>query len=283
MTTAATLPRTRTRTRTRWRHRLAVYHRLGVVGAQQALTYRANYLMNIVGLIIQAYLLTLVWTAVYADRDSVDGVSLSTMVAYVTLITVQTWMVNTSAYSLIPQRIREGKVAADLCRPVGLLPQAVADQVGRFAVTGPVALLALPLAALVGGIQPPASSLAGLAYGASLLMALAIAILLNTTIAMFAFWTTEVRGILFIYSSVSRFFAGALVPLWFMPDWLRTLTEILPFQAMAYTPVSIYLGQLSGVDMWWALGVQVAWIVVTYLLGRLVWRRALHRVVIQGG
>lgn len=36
----------------------------------------------------------------------------------------------------------------------------------------------------------------------------------------------------------SDFLAGALVPLWFMPDALRTLLEWLPFQAVMFLPAS---------------------------------------------
>lgn len=264
-------------------YRLRVYRRFAAIGAQQALAYRANYLMNIVRLVIQVFLLTLVWTAVYDGRDSVDGVTLSTMVSYVTLATVQMWLVMTSSFSLIPQRVRTGKIAADLCRPVGPLQQSLADQIGRAGVILPVALLALPITSLVGGMQPPASALAGIAYAVSLLLAFTVAMLMATVVSMVAFWTLEVGGILSIYRSVSEFFAGALVPLWLMPDWLRVVAEVLPFQAMAYTPVAIYLGRLSGADMTRALAVQLAWVVAGYLLGRLVWSRALHRVVIQGG
>lgn len=266
-----------------WRHRLAVYRGFAGAGMRQALVYRANYLMTILRLVIQVFLLTLVWTAVYDGRDSVDGVSLATMVSYVTLVSVQTWLLMTASFSLIPQRVREGKIASDLCRPVGPLQQALADQVGRVVVILPVAGLALLATSLAGGMQPPASPLAAVGYAVSLLLAFAVAILTATVISMVAFWTLEVGGILFIYRSVSEFFAGALVPLWLMPDWLRTMAEVLPFQAIAYTPVSIYLGQLSGVDMVRALAVQAAWVVAAYLAGRLVWRRALHRVVIQGG
>jgi ABC-2 type transport system permease protein len=47
--------------------------------------------------------------------------------------------------------------------------------------------------------------------------------------------------------------------------------------------VSIYLGQTQGIDVLSALALQIFWIVVLAFLARLVWGRAMRRVVIQGG
>jgi len=74
-----------------------------------------------------------------------------------------------------------------------------------------------------------------------------------------------------------------LIPLWFMPGWLRASVEWLPFQAQVYTPVSIYLGQTRGGEAAALVAVQLAWVVVLVVLLELVWRRARYRVVVQGG
>lgn len=268
---------------TGWRHRFVAYHQYALVGARELLAYRGNFLWNLAGLAVQIFLLSLVWGAVYDGREQIDGVDLSTMVAYVTVVNIQLWLVMTASYNLMPERVRDGRIAMDLCRPVGVLEQVVAGQVGRMVAILPFVLIAVPLGMIAGELRPPASPLAAGAYVVSLALAFGIGILAGTVIAMSAFWTLEARGIQFIYRHISQFLAGGLVPLWFMPDWLRTVAEVLPFQAIAYTPVLVYLGRLTGTELERALAVQALWLAATYLLGRLVWRRALHKVVIQGG
>lgn len=265
------------------RRRLDAYRHLALASARTVVVYRANYVTSILGALLQILLLKVVWTAVYAGRGEVDGVDLSTMVAYVTLTSLQMWFVMQSSTSLVPERVREGKIAADLLRPVGLLEQTFAGQLGRAGVMFPLAVLVLPLAVLVGDMRLPPSLAAGAGYLVSLVLAVAIALLIGTTLGLIAFWTLEVRGILFIYRHISQFLSGALVPLWFMPDWLRVLSETLPFQAIAATPASIYLGRLTDGAAIRAIGIQLVWVVLLYVLGRIVWRGALHKVVIQGG
>ena len=247
------------------------------------LTYRTDYLLTAVLLLVQVYLLRVVWTAVYADRGVADGITVHTMIAYATLATVQYTLFSPWRFSQIPERVREGKVAMDLLRPVGFCGQMLAAQVGGTAALASFMVLALPFALLVGGATAPPSAGAAVAYAVSLLLAYAISQLLALLVGMVAFWTVENTGIFMIYRVAAQFLSGALVPLWFMPTPLRVLAQVLPFQATAYTPTATYLGEIHGSGLAVALGVQALWVGLLTALARLVWSRAVHRVVVQGG
>ena len=82
--------------------------------------------------------------------------SLELQLAYVSLSVVQFWALNGwSAYSL-QQRVREGRVGADLARPLGLLWQVVMARVGTILACLPFAAVVLLLATAVGGVAGPA-------------------------------------------------------------------------------------------------------------------------------
>ncbi|HBF78992.1 MAG TPA: hypothetical protein DD420_03350 [Streptomyces sp.] len=248
-----------------------------------ALTYRSSYLSTFVMMLLQIYLLTVVWSAFYDGREEMDGIPLATMTAYATLSTLQYTLVNPWRSSPIEQRVREGKVAVDLLRPIGFPGQMLSGQVGWVFASVPVLLVALPFALLIGAGSAPASVAAGFAYPLALLGALLVSQLLGLLLGMVAFWTLEVSGALMAYRFVAQFFSGALVPLWFMPGPVRAAAQWLPFQATAYTPAAIYLGQAEGTGILAALGVQCAWVVVLGALAALVWSRARQRVLSQGG
>ncbi|WP_258309247.1 ABC-2 family transporter protein [Cytobacillus oceanisediminis] len=57
----------------------------------------------------------------------------------------------------------------------------------------------------------------------------------------------------------------------------------LPFQGIYYIPNAIFIGEISGSTILLSLGIQLFWVGVCYLLLRLVWNRASHKVVVQGG
>jgi len=110
-----------------------------------------------------------------------------------------------------------------------------------------------------------------------------IAGLLAVLLGMIAFWTLETDGLTMLYVLVSSFLSGALVPVSVFPGGLRTLVQWLPFQATTYVPASIYVGGIEGADALRAVGVQLGWVVLLGVGAALVWRRAVRRVVVQGG
>ncbi|NGO87673.1 hypothetical protein E5Z02_16040 [Streptomyces rhizosphaericola] len=248
-----------------------------------ALTYRTAYLSSFVMMLLQIWLLTVVWKALYDGRAEVDGRSLATMTAYATLTALQYQLVSPWRSSPIDQRVREGKVAVDLLRPVGFPGQMLAGQLGWASAAVPVLLVALPFALLIGAGQAPASAAAGFAYPVALIGALLVNQLLGLLLGLVSFWTLEVSGAHMAYRFVAQFFSGALVPLWFMPGPVRAAAEWLPFQATAYTPAAVYLGQVEGTGIVAALGVQLAWIGALGALAAYVWSRARRRVMSQGG
>ncbi|OIV37681.1 hypothetical protein BIV57_09760 [Mangrovactinospora gilvigrisea] len=264
---------------------MRAYAGIARVLSRTVMAYRSNFLVGSLGLLMQVFLLRVVWTSVFPSdgRTTTGGhaVTLGAQIAYSTLATVQFSLFSPWQVSMVPQRVRDGTVAVDLARPVGFNGQMFFGQVGFTLGNAPFALLALPFAILVGGAQPPSSAGTAGLYALSLLGGYLISLLLGSLMGMVAFWTLEIQGILMVYRMLSQFLAGALVPLWFMPGWLRGISQWLPFQGTTYTPIAVYLGQLGGALR--AIGVQAVWVLVLWLLLRLVWSRALRRVTVQGG
>ena len=259
------------------------YLQIANLWLQIAYTYRVNLAMELVGLLLKIYLLKVVWAAVYAGQSVVDGVELRHVISFVTLANLQMWLIFPMLAWHIQERIREGQIALDLARPVPFLGQLLANQVGGTAAFAPFMLLAVPLALFVGGLEPPASVSAALLYLVSLVLAYLVTTLLGMLMGLIGFWTLQTRGVQSIYDFVSQFFAGALVPLWFFPPALRQLANWLPFQAQAFIPLSLYMGQVPEQQIAGALGLQLFWVVALFGICWLVWQRAMRRVIIQGG
>ncbi|MGW6389078.1 ABC transporter permease [Streptomyces sp. NPDC055103] len=249
-----------------------------------ALTYRQNALFMLAVVILQIFILRKVWTALYGDMGVVNGVALADVLVYLTIANLQNWaMQDSTVGSYLYSLVREGRIAFDILRPAGFVPQMLAHLTGGTLSMVLFALAALPLVALVGPLGPPASPAAFGYWLLSLLVAFGISMLLNLIVSLGAFWTTELGAFSMLFTLVSQFLAGVLVPLYFFPDWLRTVAELLPFQATTFTPVAIYGGQLAGGEALQAIAVQLLWIVLLAGTVRLIWSRALHRIVVQGG
>jgi ABC-2 type transport system permease protein len=266
-----------------WRN-LPAYRQIVRIRIRTALVYRANTFFLLLLMVIQIFILRKVWTALYAGQSTVDGLSLHSLLVYLTIANLQTWILQDPTVNrYMHQRIREGQVAFDLVRPAGFIPQMFAHIAGSSVAVASVGLVALPVIAFAGVLAPPASGQALGMYLVSLLLGYLLSVLLTLLLGMVAFWTMEVSGLNMLYMLVNQFFAGALVPISLFPTPLRVVADLLPFQAMTYGPVAIYVGGITGSGALVVIAVQSAWLVFLGGAAWLLWRRALHRVVVQGG
>lgn len=253
------------------------------IGLLTPWAYRASMLLSFLVLAIQIALYSVVWRAIYSGHEGpVAGADVQTAVGYAVLGLTVAGVLDTSPFSSIESRVRDGLIGVDLTRPIGLLTQNLAVQVGYVVAVLPAVVVGLATGLLVGGLAPPESTGAAVSFALSLLLAFGVSQLVTLLMSLTSFWTLEVGGLGMAFFVVRTFMSGAVLPLWFMPGWLQTLAGALPFQAATYTPLAVYFGRPPG-GLAVALGVQALWIVVLGGLCAWLWSRARHRVVVQGG
>lgn len=248
-----------------------------------AFAYRARIVTTALLLVVEIFLLRKIWTAVYDGQSSVDGLSLDALIVYLTLVNLQMFMMVMHVPQEMYFRIRTGVVFFDFVRPTGYLRLMLGFQAGNSAGQFLLLLPVIPVALLVGSMSAPAGGWAGAGYVISLVLGYGIAMCLSLIIGMAAFWTLEIGGIALFYRLVSQFFAGTMIPLAFFPGPLRVVADLLPFRFLGYVPAAIYVGVIDGAEMATTLAIQAVWAVALGGLLWLVWRRAQHRLVVQGG
>lgn len=252
-------------------------------GYRSALAYRADLLLGIAGLIIQATLTVVVWRVLYAGHDQVAGIGKSTAVAYAVLAACVHAVVMPWRFSSLPQRIMRGQIGVDIVRPRSLISQNLAQALGTMVGRLPIGAAGLATGLALGGVKPPHTMLDLLIWIVSMTLGIANILVMNLLVSMTAFWTLDIGGLLILYRFTAAFLSGALIPLWFMPGWLQPIISWLPFQAQIYAPLSIWFGTTHGVSLLGTLALQFAWLVMLFVILRLVWSRALHNVVVLGG
>lgn len=279
-------PRVADRTRST---RLTVADTAGAVLASGVQAWRAQFVFRaatwsgIIGAGLQVALVFLVWSAVYGQRTVVAGVDQRDAITYAVLGALIAIVFQPFVYDTLYGRLRTGAIAFDVMRPISAVPMSLAQQVGAAAAQLPAAGCALVLGLLLGAVGAPGSVLSALGFAVSIALGFTIAQLLNFTVGLVGFWTLEVSGAFHIYRMFAQFSSGALIPLWFMPEWLTGTLTALPFSAQVFVPLSIYLDPQPGPHTLQAIALQLMWILVLAALASLVWRRAIRRLVIFGG
>lgn len=248
--------------------------------AKANFSYRADVIGRMIAPIAQMYLLVELWGAVYGERQNVPGMlSQGVMMTYLVMVNLQAWVIRPVIHFRVADTVRSGQLTAELLRPVSYPGQVVAYQAGFTLGNVPSALVAVGAAAFTGALAWPVSPI----YPLSLALAYVVSTLLALLLGMTALWTVENTGPIWLYTIVATFLGGGYIPLDLLPGMMRTLFEVLPFQAASYAPIAIYVGLLEGEAAWRALAVQAVWAIVLLAAAVLVWRRARVRLIVQGG
>ena len=252
-------------------------------GYRSVLAYRTDLLFGVAGLVIQATLTVVVWRVLYDGHDEVAGIGSSTAVGYAVLAACIQSVVMPWQFSSLPERVVRGQIGVDIMRPRSLISQNLTQALGTMAGRLPIGAAGLITGLALGGVKAPNSPLDLLAWAVSMMLGIGNIMTINLLVSMTAFWTLEIGGVMILYRFGSAFLSGALIPLWFMPGWLQPIISRLPFQAQIYAPLSIWFGTSHGAELLGTLALQLGWVLVLFLLLQLVWRRAVHKVVVLGG
>jgi ABC-2 type transport system permease protein len=238
---------------------------------EERLIYRGDFwlgtLMRFLPIVTQIFLWGAVFEGMRAAGDesgvTIAGYGYHDFVAYYLLTMVS------RAFSSMPGlaagialQIRNGEIKKYLIQPVDLTGflflMRVAHKLVYYGVAiGPFALVFYLCRSYFPG-WPPADVMA--AYVISLVLAFMLGFFLEATIGMIGFWFLEVSSLLFVYMLFNFFFSGHMFPLDMLPQPWKTIVQVIPLQYLAYFPAAIFLGKISGVDLWTGVAIQAGWV-----------------------
>jgi ABC-2 type transport system permease protein len=185
------------------------------------------------------------------------------------------------------ESITSGNIAYELCRPCGLyamwFTKNMAIRLSR------MVLRCLPILAVAAflprpyGITLPHDLLSGVLFLFSVILGFLVLISFSMLIYISVFYTLSPIGIRILATSVIEFFAGGIIPLPFFPEALRPVIYALPFASMQNTPFLIYSGHVKGFEAAEGIILQAVWLFILVTAGWLLMKRALKKVVAQGG
>ncbi|MGH9279331.1 MAG: ABC transporter permease [Acidimicrobiales bacterium] len=252
---------------------------------QRYTTYRSASFAGLFTNTVFAFLKAYILLAVLAQRleigsfDAVDVVTF-TFVAEGLAITLGIF-----EGTGLGARIRTGDVVADLYRPLHFTGYWLAEDLGRagfqLLVRGIPPVL---IGACFFSLRLPGDITTWIAFAVSAVLATVASFAYRFCVLLSGFWLLDNRGPWQISGVVMGFFSGFVVPVTFFPPALQHIAALTPFPSMIQLPIEVFLGQRQGLGPTLAvLGQQLLWTAVLFVLAEVIVRRAVRRVVVQGG
>ena len=262
----------------------SLYWQVARRGYSRYATYRVATIAGIFTNTVFGFLRAYVFVAVFAASGTIGGYSPRDTLTYTFVAQGLLATVAIFGWWEIALGIRSGDVVTDLYRPYNYQGYWLAQDLGRGAYHAlyrgiPPCLLGLR----VFPLSVPPQPLLCAAFVMSVALAIAVSFALRFLVNLSAFWLLDYRGPGALFLAASNFLSGMLVPVTFFPGALRPIATLLPFAAIVQTPVDVWLGKDRGLVLVGALAGQLAWALALLLLGRLLLRTALKKLVVQGG
>lgn len=249
--------------------------------------YRAAAAAGVLTQLFFGTIFIMVYMAFYAQGGA-QPMSLEELITYLWLQQIflsltMLWFYDAELFQLITG----GNIAYELCRPAALYPFWFAKVLARRLSSAMLRCFPLLLIVFIlpepYRMSLPASPAAFALFVAALLAGLLLVSALTMFIYISVFWTMSPVGSVLMVSVAGEFFAGRLIPVPLMPDWLQNISNWLPFRWSSDFPYRVYTGHIPVDEALWGLGIQLLWLAAAVMLGIGWMSRALRRVVVQGG
>ncbi|WP_044895147.1 ABC transporter permease [Bacillus alveayuensis] len=248
------------------------------------LAYRTNYYSGILIYSINIGAYYFLWSAIYGDKPSIQGMSALQMTTYVAVA----WMARAFYFNNIDREIameiKEGKVATELIRPYSYLGMKTMQGLGEGIFR--LFFFSLPGMVIVGFIFPLQLTIDISTWGyfvISIILSFIINSELNLIAGILTFFTLNNEGLLRAKRFIIDLFSGLILPISFYPAWAQEIMKYFPFQGISYIPSMIFTESFQGQAIIDGLMFQLMWSLILLIPIQLLWRAAKKQLVIQGG
>ena len=183
--------------------------------------------------------------------------------------------------------IRDGGISYELARPKDLYFMWYFKIIGQRLAN--VTLRFIPLIVVTSFLPFPYNL--GLPYSFSHFVLALISLLMGSLLVsalavlypIIAMYTMNEKGIVNLVITLGDILSGVVVPIPFFPRFMQIISRFLPFQYISDLPFRLYVGNISVMDGFYGIIIQMVWIFLMIMFGRLLMKKNLQRVVVQGG
>lgn len=258
------------------------------VAIQNTLVYRVNFFFRAAFALVPLMATIFLWRAIFAGKGGgdVSGYTLASMVSYYLLVTVVDALTAVTEDDWqIAADIREGSINQFLLKPIDYLAYRLCLFGANRLIYVAVAIFPVSLFIFFQRefFVPPADWSVFPLFLISLVLTALLQFFISYTMALLAFWVLEVSTFIFILFAFEYIAGGHMFPLDIMPGWILAVLKFTPFPYQMFFPVSLYLGRVTGWELWLGLLIQALWVFFFFCLARWVWGKGLKKYTAVGG
>ena len=257
---------------------------LGKMQLKQYTIYQSNFWLFTLNRMVEVVVYIFVWQAIYHQTGNAgDFANLSQMVTYYLLAiafsSFATWGINEDmAYS-----IRTGQINKELLNPISYFKYYFGLNLGELAFAIVVGMAVFILGAFFWELRMPTNVLNFILCFFVMFLGIPTTFFLQMIVGTCGFYTNSIWGMQILRKAVIQIFSGIVAPISLFPVWFQNLSNYLPFKELIYTPISIWLGEISYPEIIFVIIKQMIWGLILYVIAKKFFDHAIKNITINGG
>lgn len=264
---------------------LQKYFKVMTVGIQNELEYRFNFFVKILFSFIPLLTSILVWFAIANYSESKYGYTMKEIVTYYFIMSIVSNLVESGNAENTANDIRTGDLNKYLIKNINYMAYRFFLDVPRRIIFILVAIIPFSVLGYFFkdflAIHADLNTI--LYFILSLVLGYIINFFINFLLSIYSFYFSEVTSLFTSYAVLRNIISGNVFPLNILPKYVYQVLIITPFSFIGYFPTSILLNKFNQKDIVYLLLLGVGWIILLFVLCKLIWRAGLKRYSAFGG
>ncbi len=240
--------------------------------------------LSFIGYFIMIYIFLNLWEYMYSDpSELINGYTMGQMIWYV-IVTEILWMSlgGRKLCNKICNDVRGGNIAYNINKPYSYVGYCLSSHLGAITIKSVMSIVVgMVLGIIFLGRFPTLNILSILCILLTGVLATVISILLIVCIGLLSFFIEDASPIYWVYSKLILVL-GTIFPIEYFPVVVQPLLKYSPIYVVSYGPAKLF------VDFSWGnflsiLVAQILYVVGSYLLCSLIYKKGVKKLNVNGG
>lgn len=256
----------------------------------RTIEYRAEIFIWVLLSVLPFLVLLLVWQSIFGQSGEIHSFSLAKIIQYYLLVMIIRRVTVAHFENRATQRIREGKIDYLLTKPISyskmLFMEKIGDRFSELIFSSPVLFLLIFISVSANqnfqDITPLFQKISQLfTFSTLLIISYIVEWFLAYITVLFAFWYENASGLQHFKTLTITILGGSMMPIPFMPEWLKNLVNHLPFKYLYSVPIAVIQdGYRLNAQDWSSLTVFLLSLLV---ISQLIWKKGIQKYTSAGG
>lgn len=248
------------------------------------LQYIWNVLFGFIGYAIMLFILFNLWQYLYSDpNELINGYNMKQMTWYV-IVTEILWstLSGKKLCRKISNDVKSGNITYNINKPYDYIGYALSTHLGDMTVKGIIyTILGMLLGFIFLGSFPNLNIISVLLVILVSVLASIISCLLIIIIGLFSFFIEDSGPFYWLYSKFILIL-GTIFPIEYFPKFVQSFLNYSPVYVVSYGPAKLFV-DFSYSKVISILIAQVIYIIISFLIAKIIYRKGVKRINVNGG